>query len=202
MLSRVALVMALALAVAACGGDDDDDAATDDETTTTVAEDTTTTAMTDDDMADDDMADDDTTTTAADGDAAAGTIVDVAVADGRFTTLVEAVTAAGLAGTLSGEGPFTVFAPTDDAFAALPEGTLETVLADPEGQLTDILTHHVVAGALSAEDVLVETSIETLQGGALTVTSDPPMVNDANIVVTDVQASNGVIHVIDAVLLP
>lgn len=134
------------------------------------------------------------------------TIVDVAVADGRFTTLVAAVTAAELVETLSGEGPFTVFAPTDDAFAALPAGTLDSLLL-PENkqQLTDILLYHVVSGKVMAADVVGLTSAPTVLGKDVTITVKDGKVflNDTvQVIITDVEASNGVIHVIDAVLLP
>ena len=134
-----------------------------------------------------------------------GTIVDIAVADGRFTTLVTAVTAAGLAETLSGEGPFTVFAPTDDAFAALPEGTIEALLEDPQGALTDVLTYHVVEGAVMAETVVTLDSAKTVSGEnvSITVNDDGVFLNDTvQVIITDIVASNGVIHVIDGVLLP
>jgi len=134
------------------------------------------------------------------------TIVDIAVADGRFTTLVAAVTAADLVETLSGEGPFTVFAPTDDAFAALPAGTLDSILL-PENkqQLTDILLYHVVSGKVMAADVVTLTSAPTVLGKDVTVTVKDGKVflNDTvQVIITDIEASNGVIHVIDAVLLP
>ena len=139
-------------------------------------------------------------------------IVDTAIAAGDFTTLVAAVQAAGLEDTLRGEGPFTVFAPTDDAFAALPDGTIETLLEDPTGDLTDILTYHVVAGAVPAADVveLVGQQVTTVNGAAITVgVADDGSVtltdaagNDVAVIATDVQASNGIIHVIDAVLMP
>jgi uncharacterized surface protein with fasciclin (FAS1) repeats len=134
------------------------------------------------------------------------TIVDVAVADGRFTTLVAAVTAAELVETLSGEGPFTVFAPTDDAFAALPAGTLDSLLL-PENkqQLTDILLYHVVSGKVMAADVVTLPSAPTVLGKDVTITVKDGKVflNDTvQVIITDVEASNGVIHVIDAVLLP
>lgn len=136
----------------------------------------------------------------------AGTIVDIAVADGRFTTLVAAVQAAGLVETLSGEGPFTVFAPTDDAFAALPAGTLESLLL-PENkqQLIDILTYHVVSGKVMAADVVNLTSAPTVLGKdvKITVKDGKVYLNDTvQVIITDIEASNGVIHVIDAVLLP
>lgn len=134
------------------------------------------------------------------------TIVDVAVADGRFTTLVAAVQAAGLVETLSGEGPFTVFAPTDDAFAALPAGTVESLLLpENQQQLVDILTYHVVAGKVMAADVINLTSATTVLGTDITITVRDGNVylNDTvQVIITDVEASNGVIHVIDAVLLP
>ena len=133
-----------------------------------------------------------------------GNIVETAVADGRFTTLVAAVQAADLAGTLSDETKdFTVFAPTDDAFAALPDGTVETLLEEPTGQLTDILLYHVADGRYMAADVVTMDSIDTLQGSPLSVdTSDGVMVDGANVIITDVKCSNGVIHVIDAVMIP
>ncbi len=134
---------------------------------------------------------------------APSTIVDIAVADGRFTTLVAALQAAGLDTTLAGEGAFTVFAPTDEAFAALPEGTVEALLEDIPA-LTDILLYHVVDGTVLAETVVTLDSAATLQGSdvAITVEDGKVMVNDANVIITDIEASNGVIHVIDAVLLP
>ncbi|MEM6793925.1 MAG: fasciclin domain-containing protein [Acidobacteriota bacterium] len=129
-------------------------------------------------------------------------IVDTAVNAGSFKTLVTAVKAAGLVDTLKGEGPFTVFAPTDDAFAKLPEGTIEALLADKE-KLTAILTYHVVAGKKMASDVVGAKSFKTVQGGDLTVnTTDGVMIGNAKVVTTDIETSNGVIHVIDTVLLP
>ena len=134
------------------------------------------------------------------------TIVDIAVADGRFTTLVAALEAAELVETLNGEGPFTVFAPTDDAFAALPAGTLDSLLL-PENkqQLTDILLYHVVSGKVMAADVSAMTSATTVLGQDVTITVQDGKVflNDTvEVIITDIEASNGVIHVIDAVLLP
>lgn len=133
-----------------------------------------------------------------------GNIVETAVADGRFTTLVAAVQAAGLDGALSDETKdYTVFAPTDDAFAALPAGTVEALLEDPEGQLTDILLYHVVDGRFMASDVGSMDTIDTLQGSPLVIdTTDGVTVGGANVIITDVECSNGVIHVIDAVLIP
>ena len=135
----------------------------------------------------------------------AQTIVDVAVAAGDFSTLVTAVQAAGLVETLSSAGPFTVFAPTDAAFAALPAGTLEALLADPSGQLTDILLYHVVAGSVMAADVVGLDSAPTVFGEdiAITVMDGSVFLNETvRVTATDIEASNGVIHVIDAVLLP
>ena len=134
----------------------------------------------------------------------AGTIPEVAAAAGNFNTLLTAVTAAGLAETLSGAGPFTVFAPTDEAFAALPAGTIEALLADPAGDLTQILLYHVVPNKVMAADVSDGLEADTAQGGKVkfTVADGKVMINGANIVATDIEASNGVIHVIDAVILP
>jgi len=132
-------------------------------------------------------------------------IVDTAVSAGSFTTLAAALDAAGLAETLKGEGPFTVFAPTDEAFAKLPEGTVETLLK-PENreQLTAILTYHVVPGAVSAEQVVSLKEATTVNGQAvdIAVTGSAVTVDGANVVATDIMASNGVIHVIDTVILP
>ena len=126
--------------------------------------------------------------------------------DGRFTTLVAAVQAAGLAETLSGEGPFTVFAPTDDAFAALPEGTLDSfLLPENKQQLTDILLYHVVPGKVMASDVVGLSSASTVLGQDVTVTVQDGSVflnENVQIIITDIETSNGVIHVLDAVLLP
>lgn len=132
-----------------------------------------------------------------------GTIVDVAVGAGNFTTLVAAVTAADLVETLSGEGPFTVFAPTDDAFAALPEGVLDALLL-PENKalLAQILTYHVVSGKVMAADV-TDSDVATVEGQTIALsTASGVTVNGANVVAADVMASNGVIHAIDAVILP
>jgi LPXTG-motif cell wall-anchored protein len=131
-------------------------------------------------------------------------IVDTAVAAGQFTTLAAALTEAGLVDALRGPGPFTVFAPTDDAFAALPQETLDAVLADPQGLLTQILLYHVVAGKVMAADLVDGQELATLQGAPLTISlsDEGAMVNDATIIATDIEASNGVIHVIDVVLVP
>jgi transforming growth factor-beta-induced protein len=130
-------------------------------------------------------------------------IVDTAIADGRFTTLVAAVEAAGLVDALKAEGPFTVFAPTDDAFAALPEGTVEALLADIPA-LTDILLYHVVDGKVTAEQVMELTQAQTLQGQYvdIKVEDGKVMIDNAQVIITDIEASNGIIHVIDAVILP
>jgi len=135
---------------------------------------------------------------------AASDIVDTAVAAGDFTTLVTAVQAAGLVDTLKGEGPFTVFAPTDAAFAALPEGTVETLLKpENKDQLVSILTYHVVPGAVKSSDLTEGMTAATVQGGNVTFTLDGgAKVNGANITAADIAAANGVIHVIDAVIMP
>ena len=131
------------------------------------------------------------------------TIVDLAVADGRFTTLVAAVQAAGLVDTLNGEGPFTVFAPTDDAFAKLPEGTVEALLADPEA-LANILLYHVVPGKVMSTDVVNLEYALSVQGAPIDVSvkDGAVYVNDAQVIIADIEVSNGVIHVIDTVILP
>lgn len=132
-------------------------------------------------------------------------IVDIAVGDGRFTTLVAAVQAAGLVDTLKSDGPFTVFAPTDDAFAKLPAGTIDELLKPENKQaLTDILFYHVVSGKVMASDVVNLTSATTVLGKDVTVKVDMGNVyiNDAQVIITDIEAANGVIHVIDAVILP
>lgn len=186
----IALASAASLALAACGAPAED---------TTVDEDTA-------------MAD---ATSVTDG--GTGTIVDVAVGNDDFSTLVAAVTAAGLGETLSGEGPFTVFAPTNAAFDALPEGALETLTTEETETLGSILTYHVVAGELMAADVIAAIegagaeglAVETVNGGTLTamltdgnVTLTDAQGNSATVTATDVDASNGVIHVIDTVLMP
>jgi len=131
-------------------------------------------------------------------------IVDTAVAAGSFETLVAAVTAAELAEALKGEGPYTVFAPSDEAFAKLPEGTVESLLEDPTGQLARILLYHVVPGKVMAADVSDGLTAETLRGAevSFSVSDGMVMINEAEIVATDIEASNGVIHVIDSVILP
>jgi uncharacterized surface protein with fasciclin (FAS1) repeats len=168
-----AVAIAAALALAACGSDDE---ASED----TVVEDTVAEEV------------------VADGD-----IVAVASGNPDFSTLVAALSAAGLVETLQGEGPFTVFAPTDAAFAALPEGLLEKLLL-PENiaVLTAILTYHVVPGMVMSTDVTAG-DVATVEGSTIAITTDMGvMVNGANVVAVDVAASNGVIHVIDAVIVP
>ena len=129
-------------------------------------------------------------------------IVDTAVSAGSFTTLVAAVKAAGLVDTLKGAGPFTVFAPTDDAFAKLPEGTVESLLNDIP-KLTKILTYHVVSGKVMAADVVNLTSAKTVEGSEVKIdASNGVKINDSNVTTADVAADNGVIHIIDSVLLP
>ena len=185
---RFAAVAAVAgLTLAACGDDANDEATT--ATATETAETAETGAA---------------TATASEP----GTIVDVAVGAGDFTTLVAAVQAAGLVETLSGEGPFTVFAPTDDAFAAALEAlgmTADELLADTD-TLTSILTYHVVAGEVPSSQVVTMdgAEVETVNGATVTISvdGDTVMVNDATVTAVDVDASNGVIHVIDSVLLP
>jgi uncharacterized surface protein with fasciclin (FAS1) repeats len=135
--------------------------------------------------------------------ARAADIVDTAVAAGNFTTLVAAVKAAGLVDTLKGKGPFTVFAPTDEAFAKLPAGTVEALLKNPE-KLKNILLYHVVSGSVMAANVVKMKSAKTLEGGSvkIRVVNGKVMVNNAEVVKTDIVCDNGVIHVIDAVLMP
>ena len=131
------------------------------------------------------------------------TIVDIAAEDGRFTTLVTALQAAGLDSVLAGEGPFTVFAPTDDAFGKLPEGTIASLL-ETIPALKNILLYHVVSGNVLAADVVTLESAVTLQGQtvSISVMGDVVKINDSQVIITDIQGSNGIIHVIDTVLLP
>ncbi|WP_170324795.1 fasciclin domain-containing protein [Ruegeria arenilitoris] len=137
--------------------------------------------------------------------AQAADIVDTAVSAGSFNTLVAAVQAAGLVDTLKGDGPFTVFAPTDEAFAALPEGTVETLLL-PENkeQLVEILTYHVVPAKVMSGDIAGKRAkVLTVQGDRLSVNAKNGVkVNDAEVIQADIEASNGVIHVVDTVILP
>jgi uncharacterized surface protein with fasciclin (FAS1) repeats len=133
------------------------------------------------------------------------TVVDIAASNDSFTTLVAALQTAGLVDTLAGPGPFTVFAPTDDAFAKLPPGTVESLLR-PENrdQLRAILTYHVVPGRVAASEVVKLTSARTVQGSdvAIRVTDGKVTIDGATVMVPDISASNGVIHVIDTVILP
>jgi uncharacterized surface protein with fasciclin (FAS1) repeats len=133
------------------------------------------------------------------------TIAEIPIADGRFETLVAALSAAGLAETFLQPGDYTVFAPTDDAFAALPAGTVEALLANPTGQLTTILLYHVVNDSLSRDQIATDNDIPTLEGRSLTVNRDGGNIIDisgAKLLITDIEASNGTIHVIDSVLVP
>ncbi len=129
-------------------------------------------------------------------------VVDTAIGAGNFTTLVKALQAAGLVETLRGEGPFTVFAPTDEAFAKLPAGTLESLLAD-KAKLTAVLTYHVVPGKVMSTDVVKLTSAKTVQGQSVKISSAGGVkIDGANVVTADIETTNGVIHVIDTVILP
>ena len=132
-------------------------------------------------------------------------IVDTAMAAGSFNTLVAAVQAAGLVDTLKSEGPYTVFAPTDEAFANLPEGTIESLLeAANKDQLTSILTYHVVSGKVMSADIAgKELMVESVQGSKIEVNATAGVkVDDANVITADIETSNGVIHVVDKVMMP
>lgn len=133
----------------------------------------------------------------------AADIVDTAVAAGNFQTLVSAVEEAGLVDTLKGEGPFTVFAPTDEAFAKIPQDQLESLMAN-KTQLTAVLTYHVVAGKVMSTDLTDDMAVATVQGENVTINLDEGsvMVNDAKVVQADIECSNGVVHAIDTVLMP
>lgn len=137
--------------------------------------------------------------------AKAADIVDTAVSAGQFNTLVTAVQAAGLVDTLKGDGPFTVFAPTDEAFAKLPAGTVDELLK-PENrdQLVSLLTYHVVPGKIMSKDIAGKTAqVDSVQGSKLSVdATDGVTVDNANVIAADIEASNGVIHVIDSVVMP
>ncbi|MEM7461083.1 MAG: fasciclin domain-containing protein [Pseudomonadota bacterium] len=138
------------------------------------------------------------------GSAWAADIVDTAKGAGQFNTLLAAATAAGLVDTLKGDGPLTVFAPTDDAFAALPEGTVESLLKpENKDQLVKILTYHVVPGKVMSSDLKDGMMAKTVEGGEVKIDlADGAMVNDAKVVTADIAADNGVIHVIDKVIMP
>lgn len=184
--SSLALVLGLALVAGACSSDDDTEASGDSETTSTAMEKESTTTSEAEEMA-----------------TADETIVDVAVANPDFSTLVELVTTAGLAETLSGDGPFTVFAPTDEAFAAVDPATLSALTADPTGALTDVLKLHVISGEVMAADAVaaVGTCVDTLGGKVKIEKSGEDLtIGGAKIVTTDIAASNGVIHVLDGVI--
>jgi uncharacterized surface protein with fasciclin (FAS1) repeats len=136
---------------------------------------------------------------------AAKDVVDIAIGSADHTTLVSAVTAAGLVETLKGAGPFTIFAPTNAAFAALPSGTVDGLLKpESKASLTNILTYHVVAGSVKAADLKEGQKVKTLQGEELTVSikDGKVMINGANVTAADLTGTNGVVHVIDAVLMP
>lgn len=197
-------ILGMALALTACASEDSEGTAgtTDADTTAEATTSETTT---------EDMSAETTTMTTTEAEGEGEDIVDTAVAAGQFTTLTTALQEAGLVETLKGDGPFTVFAPTDEAFAALPEGTLDTLLADPSGDLTEILTYHVIPSEVFAADVveLDGQAVDTVQGASLTVNVDGENVsltdaagNTVNVIDTDIEASNGVIHVIDGVLMP
>ena len=136
-------------------------------------------------------------------ESSAADIVDTAVAAGNFQTLVSAVEAAGLVDTLKGEGPFTVFAPTDEAFAKIPQEQLESLLEN-KTQLTAVLTYHVVAGKVMSTDLTDDMAVATVQGENVTINLDEDgvMVNDAKVVQADIECINGVVHAIDTVLMP
>lgn len=194
----IAVTGAIGLAVfmGACGTDDTaDDATTTEETVMT-------TEMTTEEMTEEEMAEE---------PAATGNIVETAMAAGDFTTLTQAIEAAGLVETLEGPGPFTVFAPTDEAFAALPDGQLDELLADPTGDLAQILQFHVIEGDVMAEDVMGMDGemVQTVQGAEFTVEVEGETVmlvdgagNRITVIQTDVPATNGVIHAIDGVMMP
>ena len=142
---------------------------------------------------------------AVDAHAADQDIVHTAIAAGQFKTLTAAIDAAGLTQTLEGQGPFTVFAPTDDAFAKLPPGTVQDLLKpENKAKLVAILTYHVVPGKVMAADVLKDKELKTVNGAPLEIdaSSSGVMVDDAKVMKTDIPATNGVIHVIDSVVLP
>jgi uncharacterized surface protein with fasciclin (FAS1) repeats len=180
----VAASAAAMLVLTACGSDDDTD---DTDASTSEDTETTETAEPEEEMADEEMGDD---------------LIAVAEEAGDFTTLLAAVDAAGLTETVSGADALTVFAPPDEAFDALPEGLVDALLLpENEEALTAILTYHVVPGTVTS-DMLEDGEVETLNGETVTISVDGPMVNDATITTADIEASNGVIHVIDSVLVP
>jgi uncharacterized surface protein with fasciclin (FAS1) repeats len=149
--------------------------------------------------------DEEAATTSPSPTMAAKDIVDTAVEAGSFTTLVSAVEQAGLVETLKGDGPYTVFAPTDEAFAAVPQATMDALLADPQGALADVLTYHVVPGKVMSTDLSDGMMADTVNGAQLEITikeDGTVMVGDATVTTADIETSNGVIHVIDTVLVP
>lgn len=172
-----ALVVVASLGLAACSDDDDSSSKSSDQTSES--------------------------TTSSTEASSEGTIVEVASANPEFSTLVSAVEAAGLVETLNGEGPYTVFAPTNAAFEKIPADTLQAILADKE-QLTKILTYHVVPGKVLSSDLQPTQTVKTVEGQdvTITVTDGVAKINDATITTTDIETSNGVIHVIDTVLTP
>ena len=177
----VALLLGVSLVAAACSDDSDSDASSDSTTTTTEK----------------------ATTTTAGGEMASETIVDIAAGNPDFSTLVELVKAAGLAETLSGDGPFTVFAPTNEAFSKVPADTLQQLQADPTGALADVLKLHVVSGKVLAADAmkLDGQCVDTLGGKVkIAKSGDNLTIGGATITQTDLEGSNGVIHVIDSVI--
>jgi uncharacterized surface protein with fasciclin (FAS1) repeats len=186
-LAGAAAVTAALVLTGCTSGDDDTDATTETEATT--------------EAMDEEMEEETDDAEAADEEA--GTIVDVAAGNEDFSTLVAAVEAADLVDTLSSEGPFTVFAPTNEAFEALPEGVLDALLLEENVDvLTSILTYHVVEGEVTSDQV-TDGDVATVEGQSVTLsTENGVMVNDATVVIADVDASNGVIHAIDAVLIP
>lgn len=197
-------VLTLGLALSACGNAD-----TPADTETTAADSSPAMTMSESPTADPTSSDAASDTPAA--DAPTKDIVDTAVEAGSFSTLATALTEAGLVDTLKSEGPFTVFAPTDDAFAKLPSGALDTLLAAPKEKLAPVLTYHVVPGKVMAADVLTMDGekVKTVNGAELTIKVDGTNVmlmdaagGQATVTATDVEASNGVIHVIDTVLMP
>jgi uncharacterized surface protein with fasciclin (FAS1) repeats len=186
-LAGAAAVTAALVLTGCTSGSDDAETTTDTEATAEATEEAAEEESTDDEAAAEEP----------------GTIVDIAASDESFSTLVAAVDAAGLVETLSGEGPFTVFAPTNDAFDALPEGVLDALLLpENEAVLTSILTYHVVAGEVTS-DQITDGDVATVEGQNVTLSTEGGVtVYDANVTTADIDASNGVIHVIDAVLLP
>lgn len=196
--------IALALTLGACATDENDmaDESMTQATTDTMTEEATTTNET---------TAEETSTEETGAAAPEGDIVDTAVAAGQFTTLTSALESAGLVETLQGEGPFTVFAPTDEAFAALPDGTVDELMADPTGDLAEILKYHVIPNEVWAADVIEMDGqmVETVQGAELTIEVEGETVslvdaagNSVNVTDTDIESTNGVIHVIDGVLMP